>query len=106
MMRGMVERDHPDLSIGQQRAPLQVPRSSFYYMAQGETKQNLDLMRLIDVQFLETLFFGVRQMTWHLPNEGHAVNEKRIRPLMRLMGLMPIYQKPNIPLHGNTCLHV
>ena len=91
----MVERDHPDLSIGQQCAQLQVPRSSFYYTLQGETDQNLALMRLIDVQYLDTPFFGVRQMTWHLRNEGHKVNEKRIRRLMRLMGLMPIYQKPN-----------
>lgn len=49
-------------------------------------------MRLIDRQFLETPFYGVRQMTWHLQNEGHPVNVKRIRRLMRLM---PIYQKPN-----------
>jgi len=48
-----------------------------------------------DKQFLETPFYGVRQMTWHLRNEDHLVNEKRIRRLMRLMGLMPIYQKPN-----------
>jgi len=27
---------------------------------------NLDLMRLIDKQFLETAFYGVRQMAWHL----------------------------------------
>jgi putative transposase len=40
-------------------------------------------MLLIDKQFLETPFYGVRQMTWHLQNEGHAVNEKRIRRLMR-----------------------
>ena len=66
----MVERDHPDVSIGQQCAQLQVPRSSFYYTLQGETDQNLALMRLIDVQFLDTPFFGVRQMTWHLRNEG------------------------------------
>ncbi|MDP3961899.1 MAG: IS3 family transposase [Pseudorhodobacter sp.] len=52
-------------------------------------------MLLIDKQFLDTPFYGVRQMTWHLQNEGHAVNEKRIRRLMRLMRLMPIYQKPN-----------
>ena len=56
---------------------------------------NLDLMRVIDKQFLETPFYGVRQMTWHLRNEDHLVNEKRIRRLMQLMGLMPIYQKPN-----------
>ncbi len=63
------------------------------FKAKGETEQNLDLMRRIDRQFLETPFFGVRQMTWHLRNEGHLVNEKRIRRLTRIMGLMPIYQK-------------
>ena len=46
---------------------------------------NLDLMLLIDKQFLETPFNGIRQMTGHLQNEGHAVNERRIRRLMRLM---------------------
>jgi|GEM_PF-908110 len=40
---------------------------------------NLDLMRVIDKQFLETPFYGVSQMTWHLRNETHVVNEKRIR---------------------------
>lgn len=91
----MIERDQPDLSIGQQCELLSILRSSFYYLPQGETEQKLTLMRLIDVQFLDTPFFGVRQMTWHLRNDGYAVNEKRIRRLMRLMGLMPIYQKPN-----------
>ncbi len=91
----MIERDHPDLSVGKQCALLSISRSSFYYEPEGETELNLGLMRKIDEQFLETPFFGVRQMTWHLRNEGHLVNEKRIRRLMRLMGLMPIYQKPN-----------
>lgn len=74
---------------------LSMSRSSFYYESQVESEMNLDLMRLIDKQFLETPFYGVRQMTWHLRNEDHLVNEKRIRRLMRLMGLMPFYQKPN-----------
>ncbi|WP_223306358.1 IS3 family transposase [Mameliella alba] len=93
--RGKIEPDHPDLSIGQQCKLLSIARSSFYYTPKGETEQNLGLMRRIDEQFLEKPFFGVRQMTWHLRNDGHLVNEKRIRRLMRLMGLMPIYQKPN-----------
>lgn len=91
----MIEPGNPDLSIGKQCKLLSIPRSSFYYRPKGETALNLALMRQIDEQFLETPFFGVRQMTWHLRNEGHQVNEKRIRRLMRLMGLMPIYQKPN-----------
>jgi len=91
----MIEPANPDLSIGKQCKLLPISRSSFYYTPKGETALNLALMRQIDEQFLETPFFGVRQMTWHLRNEGHLVNEKRIRRLMRLMGLMPIYQKPN-----------
>ena len=91
MRRKMVELGNPDLSIGKQCKLLSIPRSSFYYQPKGETALNLALMRQIDEQFLETPFFGVRQMTWHLRNEGHLVNEKRIRRLMRVMGLMPIY---------------
>jgi putative transposase len=91
----MVEPNIPGLSVGKQCALLSISRSSFYYEPKGETEMNLDLMRVIDKQFLETPFYGVRQMTRHLRNEDHPVNEKRIRRLMRLMGLMPIYQKPN-----------
>jgi len=91
----MVEPNLPGLSVGKQCALLSISRSSFYYEPKGETEMNLDLMRVIDKQFLETPFYGVRQMTWHLRNEDHLVNEKRIRRLMRLMGLMPISQKPN-----------
>jgi putative transposase len=86
----MTARNHPAQSIGPQSALLSIARSSFYYAPQGATKQNLALMRLIDVHFLDTPFFGVRQMTCHQRNDGHAVNEKRIRRLMRLMRLMPI----------------
>ncbi len=56
---------------------------------------NLALMLLIDKQFLDTPFYGVQQMTWHLKNEGQPVNVKRIRRLMRLMRWMPIFQKPD-----------
>ena len=56
----------------------------------------MDLMREIDKQFLETPFYGESQMTWHLRNEDYLVNDKRIRRLIRLMGLMLIDQKPNI----------
>ncbi|EDP61239.1 Transposase and inactivated derivative [alpha proteobacterium BAL199] len=73
---------------------LSIPHSTFYYTPKGETPLNLALMRRIDKQFPETPFYGVRQMTWHLRAEGHPVNEKRVRRLMRLMGLMPIYQGP------------
>jgi putative transposase len=61
----------------------------------GESAQNLELMRLIDEQYLETPWYGARQMTRHLRREGHAVNRKRIGRLMQTMGLSAIYQRPN-----------
>ena len=94
-MRGMIKKGNPKLSIGKQCKLLSISRSSFYYQPKGETALNLALMREIDEDFIETLFFGVKQMTWHSQNEGHQINEKRIRRLMRLMWLMSIYQNPN-----------
>ncbi|NVK47700.1 MAG: transposase [Rhodobacteraceae bacterium] len=59
-------------------------RSSYCYTPKGETEQNLGVMRQIDEHLRETPFFGVRQMTWHLRDDGPLVNEKRIRRLMFL----------------------
>lgn len=92
--RDMIERGH-DLPISRQCRILSLSRSSYYHRPQGESAENLHLMQEIDRQFMETPFYGVRQMTWHLKRQGYAVNVKRVRRLMRLMGLMPIYQKPN-----------
>ena len=57
----MIEPNLPGLSVGKQCALLSISRSSFYYTPKGETALNLELMRLIDKQFLETPFYGVRQ---------------------------------------------
>jgi putative transposase len=70
-------------------------RSSFYYRPVGESEENLRLMRRIDEQHLRTPFFGVGEMTAWLRRAGEAVNPKRIRRLMRLMGIEAIYPKPH-----------
>ena len=91
----MVEPGHARLSIVRQCELLSIPRSSYYYQATGETPLNLELMRLIDKQYLETPYYGARQMARHLRREGYGVSRKRVRRLMRLMGLSAIYQKHN-----------
>ena len=91
----MIEPDHPRLSIVRQCELLSVTRSSYYYQPKGETALNLELMRLIDEQYLETPWYGARQMARHLRRQGYRVNRKRIGRLMQLMGLSAIYQKPN-----------
>lgn len=51
-------------------------------------------MKLIDTQFMETPFYGSRQMARHLRKQGYCVGRKRVRRLMARMGLRAVYQKP------------
>jgi putative transposase len=51
-------------------------------------------MRVIDEQFLETPWYGSRQMARHLRRQGHVVGRKRVRRLMAKMGLVAVYQRP------------
>ena len=92
--RQMIEPDHPQLSVVRQCKLVSISRSGFYHRPAGETALNLELMRRIDVQFLETPWYGSRQMARHLRREGIVVGRKRIRRLMAKMGLAPIYQRP------------
>jgi len=92
--RQMVEPDHPSLSVVRQCELVSISRSGFYYQPAGETPLNLELMRLTDAQFLETPWYGSRQMARHLRRGGYTVGRKRIRRLMAKMGLAPIYQRP------------
>ena len=73
---------------------LGVNRSSWYYEAVPASEEDLELMGLIDRQYLATPFYGTRRMTEALKRMGHPVNRKRVRRLMRMMGLEAIYPRP------------
>lgn len=92
--KALVEPKHPGLSISRQCRLLALSRSSWYHEALGESATNLALMRLIDEQFLETPYYGARQMARYLRRRGYWVGRKRVRRLMQKMGLAAIYQKP------------
>ena len=92
--RQMIEADHPRLSVARQCALVSISRSAFYYRPAGETPLTLALMRLIDEVFLETPWYGSRQMARHLRRQGYTVGRKRVRRLMARMGLAAIYQQP------------
>jgi transposase InsO family protein len=48
----------------------------------------------LDEQFLETPWYGSRQMARHLRRQGYSVDRKRIRRVMWKMGLQAVYQRP------------
>lgn len=98
----LIDLQHPRLSVLRQCDLLGLARSSLYYRAQGEDAYNQQLMHWIDRQYTARPFYGVRRMTAVLRREGHAVNEKRVRRLMRVMGLEAIYPRPRTSLKNQA----
>jgi putative transposase len=91
----MIDREHPELSLVGQCSLLGVSRSSLYYQPAPASAEDLELMALLDRQYLKTPFYGSRRMTAWLRTQGFQVNRKRVRRLMRVMGLEAIYRRPN-----------
>jgi putative transposase len=90
----MIDPDHNRLSVRRQCELVSISRASFYRQPAGESPETLALMRVIDEAFMETPWYGSRQMARHLRRQGWCVGSKRVRRLMRKIGLSPIYQAP------------
>jgi putative transposase len=92
--RVAVEPGHARISVARQCELLGLGRSSYYYQPRGESAENLTLLRLLDEQYTRTPFYGVRRMTAVLRAAGYAVNAKRVRRLLRTLGLETLYPRP------------
>ena len=94
--RLLIDREEEDLSVRRQCELLGVARSGLYYCPAEESVENVALMRELDEQYTRTPYYGVRRMTAWLQREGWEVNAKRVRRLLRVMGLEAIYPKPKL----------
>jgi putative transposase len=92
----MVNIDHPGLSITCQCSLVGISRSGFYYKKKCILDEDLEIMRQIDEQYLKTPFYGSRRMTLYLKKNGFNICRKRVRRLMRHMGIHAVYPKPKI----------
>jgi putative transposase len=93
--RALVEREHRALPVSQQCRLLAVSRSAVYRKPAEVSAEDLAIMALIDRQYLARPYYGSRRMAAWLATQGHVVNRKRVQRLMRLLGLVAIYQRPN-----------
>lgn len=97
----MIEKGNRQISVRRQCELLGINRSSLYYRSAEQDPEDLCLKRLLDEQYTRTPFYGVKRMTAWLRQSGRAVNEKRVRRLLREIGLAAIYPKPRTSL-ANT----
>ena len=85
-----------DYSVRQQCSILDLSRSSWYYEPVPLSEDDRILMDLLDAQYTKTPFYGVRNMTVYLNKAGHAIGKDHTRTLLRKMGLVAIFPKPNL----------
>jgi putative transposase len=89
-----VEPEHPKIPVARQCELLGLCRSSYYYRPVETSAEELTLLRRLDEQYTQTPFYGVRKMTAVLRREGYAVNPKRVRRLLRTLGLWALVPQP------------
>jgi putative transposase len=97
--RKWINPTHGRLSVRRQCELLGLAPATYYYQAQPESAENLHYMRWLDQEYTDRPFYGVRKMTAGLQLQGYAVGPKRVRRLLRAMGLMAVYPKPRLSLN-------
>src|SRR3982074_531579 len=93
--RALVERAAPAPPVSRQCRLLSVSRASVYRRPAAIREEDCTIVALIDRQYLARPYYGSRRMAAWLATQGHVVNRKRVRRLMRLAGLVAIFQRPN-----------
>jgi putative transposase len=91
---------HPRLPVRRQCQLLGLARSTAYHRPKGESADNLALLRVLDELYTAYPFFGVWQMTLWLRREGWRLNPKRVRRLMRRLGLRALRPKRRLSQPG------
>lgn len=92
--KNLLDRTDKNMSFRKQCELLSISRSGLSYVRASETEYNLELMSMIDKEYTDHPDMGVPSMTTYLRSKGKKCGPKRIRRLMRLMGLEAIYPKP------------
>lgn len=93
----MIDRNNEtnQISIKRQCELLNIQRSGLYYTPSVESNENLQIMRLLDEQYMKTPFYGCRKLAAVLKQSGYNVNRKRVQRLMKLVRWQTLYRRVN-----------
>lgn len=89
----MIDVQDQSLSLSLQCKLLGISRSQIYYRKQPERKQDVQEKYLLGELFLTYPFYGYRKMACELRSHGHQTTTKRVRRLMRELGLRGLTPK-------------
>ena len=100
----MIENQHPKLSIRKQAKMLGVNRNRLKPSRPKTTKEDLEIIKVLDALHMELPFYGQRKLRLELLDLGYKIGRKRVRRLMIIMGIealvpQPCTSKPNKENH-------
>ena len=98
----LVDLHATTVSIVKQCEWLSLNRSSLYYTPLQESSYNLRLVREGDELYLLDPTLGSRRLCVELNKKGYKVCRDKVRRLMKLMRLVPIYCKPRTTISDPT----
>lgn len=97
----LIDKSH-QLSIRKQSQLLEINRSSLYFKPKGESEENHLLMKKMDELFTDDPTLGVLGMSYALLECGMKYGTRKIRRLLRKMGIEAIYPKRNLSRRGHA----
>jgi putative transposase len=103
MKRELIEKDE-SLSLNGQLSLLELSKGGFYYVRKGESKQNMEMMQLMDQHISEDPTAGVLTMRAMLEENGYKSGYERVRRLMRLADIFPIYRRKHLSVFGEKSI--
>ena len=99
MKRGLIDIEE-SLSLNCQLSLLELSKGGFYYVRKGESQENLEMMQLMDQHITDDPTAGVLTMQAMLEENGYRAGYERIRRLMRLADIFPIYPRKHLTVLG------
>ena len=92
----MVDKMNKGITLTRQCELVGINKSTLYYERRPMNQEDIEWMNRIDKLFTQRPYYGARRIQKSLSTPQERVNIKRIRRLMRRMGLLAIYPKRNL----------
>ena len=94
----MIEKDHPELSLRKQCELLEINRNRLAQRKSKVSEEDEEIMRVLDVIYTKWPFLGQRKLQRELADHGWKIGRKRVRRLMKVMGIEALVPKPSLSI--------
>ena len=94
----MIEKDHPKLSLRKQCELLEINRNRLAQQKSKVSEEDEQIMKVLDVLYTKWPFLGQRKLQRELADHGWKIGRKRVRRLMKLMGIEALVPKPSLSI--------